>query len=114
MITSQNRPGLPDFSRVTLKHMGRPGDEAIQVLHRPTCTYCCDDHLPIPLSLSVSVFRFHFRFRFRFRFHNIIPFTVAQNKLMIQVVPVVVLINLMLMVSVHESAMLNETPYAAV
>ena len=30
MITSQNRPGLPDFSRVTLKNMGRPGDEAIQ------------------------------------------------------------------------------------
>ena len=29
MITSQNRPGLPDFSRVTLKNMGRPGDEAI-------------------------------------------------------------------------------------
>ena len=28
MITSQNRPGLPDFSRVTLKNMGRPGDEA--------------------------------------------------------------------------------------
>ena len=26
MITSQNRPGLPDFSRVTLKNMGRPGD----------------------------------------------------------------------------------------
>ena len=29
MITSQNRPGLPDFSRVTLKNMGRPGDEAM-------------------------------------------------------------------------------------
>ena len=28
MITSQNRPGLPDCSRVTLKNMGRPGDEA--------------------------------------------------------------------------------------
>ena len=28
MITSQNRPGLPDFSRVMLKNMGRPGDEA--------------------------------------------------------------------------------------
>ena len=28
MITSQNRPGLPDFSHVTLKNMGRPGDEA--------------------------------------------------------------------------------------
>ena len=28
MITSQNRPGLPDFSRVALKNMGRPGDEA--------------------------------------------------------------------------------------
>ena len=28
MITSQNRPGFPDFSRVTLKNMGRPGDEA--------------------------------------------------------------------------------------
>ncbi len=25
-------PGLPDFSRVTLKNMGRPGDEA-------TCMY---------------------------------------------------------------------------
>ena len=32
MITSQNRPGLPDFSRVTLKNMGRPGDKA-------TCTF---------------------------------------------------------------------------
>ena len=29
MITSHNRPGLPDFSRATLKNMGRPGYEAI-------------------------------------------------------------------------------------
>ena len=28
MITSQSRPGLSDFSRVTLKNMVRPGDEA--------------------------------------------------------------------------------------
>ncbi len=28
MITSQNRPGLPNFSCVMLKNMGRPGDEA--------------------------------------------------------------------------------------
>ena len=31
MITSQNRPGLPDFSLVTLKNMGRPGDEAVYI-----------------------------------------------------------------------------------
>ena len=28
-ITSPDRPGLPDFSRETLKNMGRPGYEAI-------------------------------------------------------------------------------------
>ena len=27
-ITSPDRPGLPDFSRATLKNMGRPGYEA--------------------------------------------------------------------------------------
>ena len=26
--TSQNRPGLPDFSHVMLRRMGMPGDEA--------------------------------------------------------------------------------------
>ena len=32
MITSQNRPGLPDFSRATLKNMGRPGYEAMCIV----------------------------------------------------------------------------------
>ena len=30
-ITSPDRPGLPDFSRETLKNMGRPGYEAILI-----------------------------------------------------------------------------------
>ena len=39
-ITSPDRPGLPDFSRETLKNMGRPGYEATT----NTCTskvICC-------------------------------------------------------------------------
>ena len=33
-ITSPDRPGLPDFSRETLKNMGRPGYEA-----SPSCDH---------------------------------------------------------------------------
>ena len=53
MITSQNRPGLPDFSRVTLKNMGRPGDEASvkHVKHKLLAVEICSSCLA---SLSIS------------------------------------------------------------
>ncbi len=30
-LRQQNQPGLPDFSRVTLKNMGRPGSRLIRL-----------------------------------------------------------------------------------
>ena len=39
LITSQNQPGLPNFSRVTLKNMGRPGDKAKHNTILCTCVH---------------------------------------------------------------------------
>ena len=58
IITSQNRPGLPDFSRVTLKNMGRPGDEARNISIGDIVVLHADGMVPTkwPLGRVVQTF----------------------------------------------------------
>ena len=58
MITSQNRPDLPDFLRVTLKNMGRSGDEAMHDHNNNIIVGCSSttNRMHIFLLLQVHIF----------------------------------------------------------